>query len=555
MMTTNQIMAKVLFSNNLVSEKQIQEYWGKIDASHDLGALLLAAGILDAQTYAAVSQYVKDLEVKLRAAEEAKTAPKPAPAPSAPQSPKPAASAFERPKAQTPKAPAPQASPKPVPSAEAPKPSVEEEKPLALEGNNPYGNSSATSVQIEKVEGLEQTSIATAVIAPTEELEADSEKTEDEVLPDRFEIETGEGTIDVPAELSTENSLAEILAFARKFNATDVYLSETSPIAMRICGTLNYVNEKPFEVSQLSKLLSEAKQGFADGYEPVVGVDFSKSFALAGAGRNRLTVTWNETVPTLAIRVISAESIPLDKLYLPPFCADFLKLRHGLVLIVGPSGSGRSTTVGAFGEALSKERHVLLESIEKPIERLLQNANGMTVQKEVGLHVTSGVSALHDAVLSGAGVILFDHMETVEELWAALQASSAGALVFAVTAGNDVYGLLSRLFSAAADREAELAAALSDELKGVIVQHLIPVIDNQGQVLAVEALKVTSSIANLIRRRELIQLPAAIAAAKNTGLSLDDSLQSLVESGYIRGEDAWQRSLNRRRFAAYRPKK
>lgn len=552
MMTKNQIMAKVLFSNNLVSEKQIQEYWGKIDASHDLGELLLSAGILDQQTYTAVSQYVNDLEVKLRAAEEAKKAPKPAPAGREPSMEK--TSSFERPKAAAPKtAPAPV--PQKAPVAEAPKAVVKEEKPLAIEGNNPYGSSSTTSVQIEKVEGLEQTSIATATIAPTEEESADSEKSEEDALPDRFEIESGEGTIAVPSQLTSENSLAEILAFARKYNATDVYLSETAPIAMRICGTLDYVNDKPFEASQLSKLLSEAKQGFADGYEPVVGVDFSKSFALAGAGRNRLTVTWNETAPTLAIRVISAESIPLDKLYLPPFCADFLNLPHGLVLIAGPSGSGRSTTLGAFGEVLSKNRYVLMESIEKPIERLLQNANGMTVQKEVGLHVTSGVSALHEAVLAGAGVILFDHLESVEELWAALQASSAGALVFVVATGNDVYGLLSRLFSAAADREAELASALSDELKGVIVQHLIPVIDNQGQVLAVEALKVTSSIANLIRRRELIQLPSAIAAAKNTGLSLDDSLQNLVDSGYIRGEEAWQRSLNRRRFAAYRPKK
>ena len=548
MMTKNQIMAKVLFSNNLVSERQIQEYWGKIDASHDLGELLLEAGILDQQTYAAVSQYVQDLEVKLKAAEEAKAAQ------TKQEQANPASSAFERPKAAAPKpAQKPAPTSKPAPVAEAPK--TDAEKPLALEGNNPNGESTATSVQIEKVEGLEQTRIAPVAIASAEEELMADDKPVEEALPDRFEIESGEGSIAVPSQLTTENSLAEILAFARNYKATDVYLSATAPIAMRVCGSVHYVNENPFDASQLSKLLSEAKLGFADGYEPVVGVDFSKSFALAGAGRNRLTVTWNDTIPSLAIRVISAESIPLDKLYLPPFCADFLDLPHGLVLIAGPSGSGRSTTIGAFGEALSQKRFVLLESIEKPVERLLSNGNGMTVQKEVGLHAKSGVSALHDAVQAGAGVILFDHLETVDELWAALQASSAGALVFAVAAGNDVYGLLSRLLSAAADREDELAAALSDELKGVIVQHLIPVIDNQDQVLAVEALKVTFSIANLIRRRELIQLPSAIAAAKNLGLSLDDSLQNLVESGYIRGEDAWQRSLNRRRFAAYRPKK
>ena len=130
MMTKNQIMAKVLFSNNLVSERQIQEYWGKIDASHDLGELLLEAGILDQQTYAAVSQYVQDLEVKLKAAEEAKAAQ------TKQEQANPASSAFERPKAAAPKpAQKPAPTSKPAPVAEAPK--TDAEKPLALGGNNP----------------------------------------------------------------------------------------------------------------------------------------------------------------------------------------------------------------------------------------------------------------------------------------------------------------------------------------------------------------------------------------------------------------------------------
>ena len=196
---------------------------------------------------------------------------------------------------------------------------------------------------------------------------------------------------------------------------------------------------------------------------------------------------------------------------------------------------------------------MLMQSIEKTIERILSNAKGITIQKEVGLHTSSGVLAVREAVNSSAQVILFDHLDTTDELRALLQAASSGALVFVVTIGKEIFGLLSRLLSSAGDGASDLAASLADELRGVIVQHLIPVIDNQGWVLAVEALKVTSSISDLIRKQELSELPAAIAALKSQGVSLDDSLQNLVESGYIRGEDAWLRSQNRRRFAAYRP--
>lgn len=564
MMTKNQIMAKVLFSNNLATREQVQELWNRIDESHDIGMLLLEMGALDRPTYDAVNAYVKDLEVKLAEQERAKEPPKPAPTakPVEPPKPAPPAKAPEPSKPADVFRPAARPSAKPVtpvanPSAPSPvKAPAKEEKPepaLEIEGNNPYGQTNVTSVQIEKVEGLEQTSIAPVAIAQTAQEAEEPPAKDEEALPDRFEIESGEGSVEIPESLTDKNSLSQILAFARSRGATDVYLSEKFPIAFRIFGQLTYANDSPFDASRLSGFLSEAKSGFADGYEPAVGVDFSKSFALSGAGRSRLTVTWNETVPSLAIRLISAESIPFEKLYLPAFCADFLKLSGGLVLIAGPSGSGRTTTLGAIAEAISSGRNALVETIEKPIERLLQGSHGLLIQKEVGLHVHSGASAVREAVLSGARVILFDSIESVEELWALLRASSAGVLVFAATTGNDIYGLLSRLLGEAGDREDELASALANELKGIVVQHLVPVIDNQGWVLAVEAMKMTSSTLGLIRKRELSLLSSALSTSRNQGVSLDDSLQNLVDSGFIRGEEAWRRSLNRRRFAAYRP--
>ena len=133
-----------------------------------------------------------------------------------------------------------------------------------------------------------------------------------------------------------------------------------------------------------------------------------------------------------------------------------------------------------------------------------------------------------------------------------LRASAAGVLVFAVTTGNDIFHLLSRLFAESGEREEALAKALSRELRGILVQRLIPVLDGQGWVLAAEAVKMTASTAELLRRRDLVQLAMAISKDGKNGIALDDSLQNLVDSGFIRGEDALRFARNRRRFAASR---
>ena len=145
-------------------------------------------------------------------------------------------------------------------------------------------------------------------------------------------------------------------------------------------------------------------------------------------------------------------------------------------------------------------------------------------------------------------------LETMDELSMLLRASNAGALVFATAIGNDVHALLSRLISSvASENRTAFANSLAEQLKGIIVQHLIPIVQNQGQVLAVEATKMTSTMANMLRRGEIAQLAAAISSQGSQGISLDDSLQKCVESGYIDGAEAWMRANDSRRFASYRP--
>ena len=541
----NQYIAKVLVHNKVLSEEQVKAHWGKITDSMDIGQVLVKAGILKQSMYEKVLAFVQNLEAKNAKSSSASATPasSAAPAPVA----KPAA-----PAASAPSAPAV----KPSPVSATPAPQPDEDPAIQIEGNSSlYGESSSSSVVVEKVEGLEMTSLANVQVPIESEIA--TEESADEDLPALFAVATGEGdAVEAPDVLHPITSLAKIIAYARKFNVTDIYLYADRQMTMRQSGEMFAASEKRLEKTHLMDRLNEVAQGFSDGYKIVVGRNFSKTFALPGVGRARISVAWNDVIPSIAIRVIPMDSIPLENLYLPEFCNHFVELNSGLVLIAGPSSSGRSTTMTAFAETIAANRDVFIQTVEKPIERLLQNARGSIVQREVGLHVRSGVAGIELAIRTGADVILFDHLETMDELSLLMQASNAGALVFAVASGNNIHALLSRLLMSVSSKNRNaFACSLADQLKGVIVQHLIPVVQNQGLVLATESMKVTSAIAGMIRKGDVSQIVSAITGQKDQGVTLDESLQMCVDSGYIEGVEAWKRANDSRRFASYRKAK
>lgn len=543
----NQYMAKVLVHNKVVTEAQVKAHWGEITDKKDIGQVLVDAGILPPPMYIKVLAFVKNLEAKAAAeggtapanttGATATSAPAANAAPAAPQ--KQSAARFEAPPASAPSV--------------APATQPAQSEGLQIEGNSSlYGEVSTSNVEVEAVAGLESTSISTVQVQAEAEEETSGE--DSEKLPSRFAILTGEGApVEAPEKIRPMTNLSQIIAFARKFGATDIYLYADRPVVMRQSGALFVASDDALDLSRINERLDEASKGFSDGYKIVVGKNFSKTIGLAGVGRARMTVTWNGTNPSVSIRVIPQESTTLENLYLPAFCNQFVELNSGLVLVAGPAASGRSTTISTFAETIAANRDVYIQTIEKPIERVLQNPRGAIAQREVGLHVRSGIEGVEFAMQSGADVILFDYLENMEELSMLLRASNAGALVFAVTTGNNIHALLSRLLSSvpAGDRTA-FANSLAEQLKGIIVQHLIPIVQNQGQVLAVEAAKMNSTMANMLRRGEISQLSASISSQKDQGISLDDSLQKCVESGYIEGAEAWKRACDSRRFAAYR---
>jgi Tfp pilus assembly pilus retraction ATPase PilT len=562
----NQYIAKVLVHNKVVTEDVIKAHWGKITDSMDIGQVLVKAGILKESMYAKVLAFVQNLESKNAkpaggsatpasagtvASSSAASASKPAASPASAKAASAASSAAAF-SASKPAAPIPAPVAKSAPVAPPP----EEEPAIRIEGNSSlYGEASSSVVVTEKVAGLEMTSMANVQVPVESEVAA--VETEEGVLPSQFAVATGEGdAVEAPDVLHPIMSLAKIIAYARKFNVTDVYLYAGRQIVMRQSGNLFVASEKVLEKTHLMDRLSEIAGGFTDGYKMVVGRNFSRTIGLSGVGRARVSVTWNDVTPSISIRIIPMESIALESLYLPEFCNQFASLNSGLVLIAGPSESGRSTTMTAFAECIAANRQVFIQTVEKPIERLLVNPNGSIAQREVGLHVHSGIAGIELAIRTGADVILFDHLESMDELSLLMQASNAGALVFAVASGTNIHALLSRLLmSVPSENRNAFACSLADQLKGVIVQYLIPVVDNQGLVLATESMKVTSTIAGMIRKGDVSQIVSAITGQKDQGITLDESLQMCVDSGYIEGIEAWKRANDSRRFASYRKAK
>jgi Tfp pilus assembly pilus retraction ATPase PilT len=550
----NQYMAKVLVYNKLVTEDQINAYKDKVSDSKDIGQVLVEVGLLKPAVYQKVLAYVRDLEAKNAQAETAAAANAAAIAAAKERD---AAKAKEQAKAQaTP--PAKKAAANEAPSA----PASSSQGELQIEGNDIYGKSSISAKEVKAVAGLESTQLAE--FKPTmqeSEPEAPAAPAAAEepakALPTHFAVESGEGApVQAPESLSPTTSLAEMIAFARKFNATDIYLYPDRQVAMRQSGNIVPVTEEAMSVSELSNRLDDVADCFDDGYKIVQGENFSKTAGVPGVGRIRLSVTWFDGVPSVSIRIIQAESASLESLYLPPFCESFAELTSGLVLIAGPSFSGRTTTMLTYAETIMRNRETYIQTVEKPIERLLRNTAGAVAQREVGLHVHSGVEGIELAMNNGADVILFDHLENMEELSLLLQASNAGALVFAVTTGNNIHALLSRLLASVPEASrTSFAYTLAEQLKGVIVQQLVPVVQNQGLILACEAMKVSSTVANMIRKNDFSQIAAAISSQHDQGITLDDSLQKCVESGYIDGFEAWKRAYDNRRFASYRPAK
>ncbi len=331
-------------------------------------------------------------------------------------------------------------------------------------------------------------------------------------------------------------ALIAVVTRAVAQGASDIHLSPQRPPIVRIDGALQVLDGAPgFDAAALV--------GGQDRLEHVrAGGSVDRAFDVFGVGRARVNVYASEEGLCAAVRILRREAPALADLNLPPQLEQLIDLPHGLVVACGPTGCGKSTTLAALVEHALRARAQILVTLEDPIEYLIRpmRASGRVRQREVGTHVRDFATGLRDALREDPDILLIGEMRDPETISLALTAAETGHLVLASLHSRTAPSAVERIIDTyPPERQRQIRIQLADALRAVISQRLVPTADGAGRVPAVELLRVTYGVANLIREGRTAQIVNALQAGGDEGmLILERSLADLVRANRIRRETA-----------------
>jgi twitching motility protein PilT len=249
-------------------------------------------------------------------------------------------------------------------------------------------------------------------------------------------------------------------------------------------------------------------------------------------------------------RIIPEEIISLEQLNVPEAIANLANLTQGLVLVTGPTGSGKSTTLAAIVDKINRERALHIVTIEDPVEFVHQNNKSVFSHREVGPHTNGFAPALRAAIREDADVVLVGEMRDYETISLALAAAEMGVLVFGTLHTNNAAKTIDRVIDAfPADEQSQARISLSESLYAVVSQLLLPTADGKGRCAVNEILLTTSALPNLIREGNIPMIPSLIQSGKGEGMqAMDDALFDLVKAGRITGDEAFRKAEDKSRF-------
>src|SRR5215216_1026162 len=271
-------------------------------------------------------------------------------------------------------------------------------------------------------------------------------------------------------------------------------------------------------------------------------LDFA--YSIPGVGRYRVNTYFQRGTIGAAFRLIPTETVPIERLGLPPMMREFSKKPRGIVLVTGPTGSGKSTTLASMINEINETRDDHIMTIEDPIEFLHSHKRCIVNQRELGQDAPSFALALKAALRQDPDVILVGEMRDMETIGTALTAAETGHLVFATLHTQDAPQTIDRIIDVfPPEQQGQIRAQLSIGLQGVVTQTLIPTADGQGRCVAAEVLVPTPGVRNLIREGKTHQIYSLIQTGASHGMqTMDAALAGLVRSGKITEEIAQTRS-------------
>ena len=347
--------------------------------------------------------------------------------------------------------------------------------------------------------------------------------------------------------------ISELLAFSVKNKASDLHLSAGLPPMIRVHGDVRRINLPPLEHKDVHSMIYDImNDGQRKAYEEHLECDFS--FEIPGLARFRVNAFNQDRGAAAVLRTIPSTVLTLEQLNAPRIFAELSLKPRGLVLVTGPTGSGKSTTLAAMVNHVNENEYAHILTIEDPIEFVHLRKNCLISQREIGVHATSFASALNSALREDPDVILVGELRDLETMGIAVTAAEMGILVMGTLHTNGAAATVDRLVNAfPADKQPHVRTMLSTSLRGVVSQQLIPKVDKQGRVAALEILINTPAVANLIRQGKMDQLENAMQSGAAVGMRLmDTAIQALLDQRQITGKEAFKKAINKSRFEQFR---
>ena len=341
-------------------------------------------------------------------------------------------------------------------------------------------------------------------------------------------------------------NIDKLLETTCKNSGSDLHLAVGIPPMARIKGKLVPLEFPVLSVEAVEELVMAVVQPeYKRYFEENLELDLS--YSLPGIARFRGNIMKQRGTLAAVFRIVPFDVPDINILGLPPAVKDLCFLSRGLVLVTGPTGSGKSTTLAAMVDLINSERRVNIVTIEDPIEFLHKHKNSVVKQREVGLDTRSFANALKHVLRHDPDVILVGEMRDVESIAIALTAAETGHLVFSTLHTQTAPHTINRIVDVFQDyKRDQVRQQLANTLRGVISQQLIPTADGKGRVVAVEFMKDTPAIRNMIREGKEHQLYSAIQTNRNMGMqTMDQALANLYAKGKIKKEVALEYCIDR----------